>query len=141
MNLYVRFFDHEILATNMDEIVGFLSSINDIRMDDSMVSRIISFVESDGTYPFRLKVSYNNYVLFLKTDAKDLAEFKELERQRKEQRLEGRMLMSDRKKTIMDLLNEPHRGWYDATLMFKRVVQNPDTGKCKYVDTRFRARS
>ena len=40
----------------------------------------------------------------------------------------------------MEILNEPHVGWYDATITFKRVVQNPDTGKCKYVDTRFRVR-
>ena len=50
------------------------------------------------------------------------------------------MLMSERKKTILDILNEPHSGWYDATIYFKRVIQNPETGKCKYVDTRFRVR-
>ncbi len=140
MNLYVRYFDNETLATNMDEVVAFLSSINEIRVDDSIIGRIINFVESEALYPFRLKVSYSNYVLFLKTEAKDLAEFKEIERLRKEQRSDSRMLMSDRKKTIMDILNESHHGWYDATLMFKRVVQNPETGKCKYVDTRFRVR-
>lgn len=140
MNLYVRYFDHETLATNMDEVVNFLKSISEIKVDDSVVSRIGSFVESDGIYPFRLKVSYSNYVLFLKTEAKDLEEFKYLEKQRKEQRADGRMLMSDRKRTQLEALNEPHIGWYEASLTFKRVVQNPDTGKCKYVDTRFRAR-
>jgi len=140
MNLYVRYFDNETLATNIDEVVSFLQSINEIHVDDNIVGRIINFYESDGIYPFRLKVSYSNYVLFLKTDAKDLDEFKYMEQQRKEQRLDGRMLMSERKKTILEQLNEPHSGWYDATLMFKRVVQNPDTGKCKYVDTRFRVR-
>lgn len=140
MNLYVRYFDHETLATNMDEVVAFLNSINDIKVDDSVVSKIMSFVEQDGIYPFRLKVSYSNYVLFLKTDAKDLEEFKLMEQQRREQRAEGKMLMSDRKRTQLEILNEPHIGWYDASIMFKRVVQNPETGKCKYVDTHFRAR-
>ena len=140
MNLYVRYFDHETLATNMDEVVSFLNSINEIKVDDSVVSRIMSFVETEGEYPFRLKVSYSNYVLFLKTEAKDLNEFKYLEKLRKEQRLDGRMLMSERKRTQMEILNEPHIGWYDASLTFKRVVQNPETGKCKYVDTRFRVR-
>ena len=65
MNLYVRYFDHETLATNMDEVVNFLNSINEIKVDDSVVSRIMSFVETEGEYPFRLKVSYSNYVLFL----------------------------------------------------------------------------
>lgn len=140
MNLYVRYFDHETLATNMDEVVNFLKSINDIKVDDNVVSRVMSFVESEGAYPFRMKVSYSNYVLFLKTEAKNLEEFKYLEKQRKEQRTDGRMLMSERKRTQLEQLNEPHIGWYDASLTFKRVVQNPETGKCKYVDTRFRVR-
>ncbi len=140
MNLYVRYFDHETLATNMDEVVNFMKSISDIKVDDSVVSRVASFVESDGVYPFRLKVSYSNYVLFLKTEAKNLEEFKFLEKQRKEQRADGRMLMSERKRTQLEILNERHVGWYEASLMFKRVVQNPETGKCKYVDTRFRVR-
>ena len=140
MNLYVRYFDHEAVATNMDEVVAFLNTINDIKVDDSVVSKVMSFVEQDGVYPFRMKVSYSNYVLFLKTDAKDLAEFKLMEQQRREQRADGKMLMSERKRTQLEILNEPHVGWYDASIMFKRVVQNPETGKCKYVDTHFRAR-
>ncbi len=140
MNLYVRYFDNEVLATSIDEVLNFLKSINEIHVDDSVIGRIINFAESDGLYPFRLKVSYSNYVLFLKTEAKTLEEFKMLEQERKEQQSESKMLMSERKRTILDLLNEPHKGWYDATIYFKRVVQNPDTGKCKYVDTRFRVR-
>lgn len=140
MNLYVRYFDHEALATNMDEVVSFLMSIGEIKVDDGVISRVMNFIESDGVYPFRLKVSYSNYVLFLKTDAKDLEEFKFLERQRKELRADSRMLASDRKRTQLEILNEPHPGWYDASILFKRVVMNPETGKCKYVDTRFRAK-
>ncbi len=140
MNLYVRYFDNETLATNIDEVITFLKTINEIHVDDNVIGRIINFAESDGTYPFRLKVSYSNYILFLKTEAQTLDEFKYLEQQRKEHRVDGRMLMSERKKTILETLNEPHHGWYDATIIFKRVVQNPATGKCKYVDTRFRVR-
>lgn len=140
MNLYVRYFDHETLATNMDEVVSFLKSINEIKVDENTINRVMTFAESDGVFPFRLKVSYSNYVLFLKTDAQTLEEFKDQERLRKEQKSEGRMLLSDRKRSLLEALNEPHVGWYDATITFKRVLQNPDTGKCKYVDTRFRAK-
>ena len=140
MNLYVRYFDHETLATNMDEVVAFLSSIREIKVDDSVIDRILNFADSNDTNPFRLKVSYSNYVLFLKTEAKDLAEFKYLEKMRKEQRTDNRMTMADRKRTQMEQLNEPHIGWYEASLTFKRVVQNPDTGKCQYVDTFFKVR-
>ena len=140
MNLYVRYFDHETLATNMDEVVAFLSSIREIKVDDSVIDRILNFADSNDTNPFRLKVSYSNYVLFLKTEAKDLAEFKYLEKMRKEQRTDNRITMADRKRTQMEQLNELHVGWYEASLTFKRVVQNPDTGKCQYVDTFFKVR-
>lgn len=140
MNLYVRYFDHETMAYNMDDVVAFLGSIPEIKVDDSALDRIMAFVESDNVYPFRLKVSYSNYVLFLKTEAKDMEEFKYLERMRKEQRAEQHMTMAERKRTQMDLLNERHEGWYEASLLFKRVVMNPDNGKCQYVDTVFRVR-
>ena len=140
MNLYVRYFDHETLATNMDEVVAFLSSIREIKVDDGVIDRILNFADSNDTNPFRLKVSYSNYVLFLKTEAKDLAEFKYLEKMRKEQRTDGRITMADRKRTQLEQLNELHVGWYESSLTFKRVVQNPDTGKCQYVDTFFKVR-
>lgn len=140
MNLYVRYFDHETLAYNMDDVVAFLSSIKEIKVDENALSRILSFVESDNLFPFRLKVSYSNYVLFLKTEAKDLEEFKYLEKTRKELRPDGRTTMAERKRTQMEILNEEHIGWYEACMMFKRVVFNPETGKCQYVDTRFRVK-
>lgn len=140
MNLYVRYFDHETMAYNMDDVVAFLNSIQEIKVDDNAIGRIYNFVESDNAYPFRLKVSYSNYVLFLKTEAKDMEEFKLLEKMRKEQRAEQHMTMAERKRTQMEQLNEVHEGWYEASLLFKRVVMNPDSGKCQYVDTVFRVR-
>lgn len=139
MNLYVRYFDYDALATDMQEVVAFLSSVKEIKYDDNAVERIQSFWQSDTTFPYRMKVSYSNYVLFLKTEAKTLEEFKQLERMRKLQG-EGHMSMAERKRTQMEMLNERHVGWYEATLTFKRVVVNPETGKCQYVDTRFRVR-
>jgi hypothetical protein len=140
MNLYVRYFDHETLAYNMDDVVAFLNSIGEIKVDHNAIDRIINFVESDSTYPFRLKVSYSNYVLFLKTEAKDLEDFKYQEKLRKEQRAAEHMTMAEKKRLQQDLLNEKHVGWYEASLMFKRVIMNPESGKCQYVDTLFRVR-
>ena len=48
--------------------------------------------------------------------------------------------MAERKKSIIDALNEENIGWWEAGLTFKRVLIIPETGKCKYVDTPFRAR-
>lgn len=140
MNLYVRYFDHDTLATNMDEVASFLSTLRDVKVNNDMFNRIEAFVHSDNVFPFRLKVSYSNYILFLKTDAKDLVEFKYREKQRKQQQSENRMTMAEKKRSQLQMLSQEQEGWYVASVMFKRVIMNPETGKCQYVDTKFRAR-
>ena len=140
MNLYVRYFDHESLVYNIDDVATFLSTIHDIKVNNDMLSRVAEFWQSDNVYPFRLKVSNSNYILFLKTDAKDMAEFKYLEKLNRERRNEGRMTLADRKRSQLESLKQANPGWYEAKITFKRVVMNPETGKCQYVDTNFRAR-
>lgn len=141
MNLFIRYFDHETLATNTEEAIEFLNSIDEIKVDNSVASRIKSFIDSSNLYPYRLKVSYSNYVLFLKTEANTIEEFKEMEMLRKQQKAEGGMpSIADRKKTILDTLSEEAPGWYEGTVIFKRVVLIPDTNKFQYKDTRFVAR-
>ena len=41
---------------------------------------------------------------------------------------------------VLLTLNEPHYGWYEGAIMFKRVQQVPGTGKFQYRDTNFVAR-
>ena len=139
MNLYVRYFEHDTLATNMEEVVAFLESLKEVKVDDSVINKIISFQNSSNLYPYRLKVGYNNYVLFLKTEANTLEEFKELERIRNQQKADGTYI-AEKKKSVLDKLNEPLEGWYEATLLFKRVILIPETNKFQYRDTRFRAK-
>ncbi|MBO7569922.1 MAG: hypothetical protein J6T11_06195 [Bacteroidaceae bacterium] len=140
MNLYVRYFDHECLAKSVEEAIDFLCSIPEIKVESNAASRITTFLNSSNLYPFRLKVSYSNYVLFLKTEAENLEQFKEEEALRKEQKLDRVSTMAERKKNILDALNEEKIGWWEAGLTFKRVLIIPETGKCKYVDTPFRVR-
>ena len=140
MNLYVRYFDHEFLAKSVDEAIEFLRSIPEIKLESNAASRISTFLNSSNIYPFRLKVSYSNYVLFLKTESENLEQFREEEAMRKEQKIDRVSTMAERKKSIIDALNEEHIGWWEAGLTFKRVLIIPETGKCKYVDTPFRVR-
>lgn len=141
MNLFIRYFDHEALATNIDEAMDFLDSIEEIKIENNVANRIKTFMESTNLYPFRLKVSYSNYVLFLKTEANTIEEFKEMEQLRKQQKADGIVpSLADKKKTILDILNEENPGWYEGTILFKRVVQIPETNKFQYKDTRFTAR-
>ena len=142
MNLYVRYFDKETLAMSVDEAMAFLASIPEINVDTNAAGRIAAFMAGDSVYPYRLKVSFTNYVLFLKTPANTLEEFKHMEQMRKEQKGDARVgsTAQDRKRSVMDILMDEHPGWYEGTLMFKRVVPIQDTNKFQYKDTRFRAR-
>lgn len=141
MNLYVRYFDHECLAHTIEEAIIFLEDIPDISVDSTVPGRIENFLNDEDAYPFRLKVSYSNYVLFLKTEADSLESFHEIERLRREQGEENHgMTMAERKKAIIEELNKPQRGWYEAHITFKRVMMVPDTGKFTYKDTDFAAK-
>ena len=140
MNLYVRYFDHEHLAKSVDEALDFLRTIEEIKIESNAASRITTFLNSSNLYPFRLKVSYSNYVLFLKTEAETLEQFKEEEVLRKEQKADRAATMAERKKNILDALNEQKIGWWEVLFTFKRVMIIPETGKCKYIDTPFRVR-
>lgn len=139
MNIFVRYFDHETIVTNIDEVVDFLTSLGEVKFDDDDVRHIDEYIQSSNQYPFRLKVSFSNYVLFLKTEASTLDEFKFLEKQRKEHKNSGMSVSAEKKKSIMDFLNERHDGWYDASITFKRVVPISGTNKFQYQDATFHA--
>lgn len=141
MNLYVRYFDSETLATNIDEVAEFVFSIKEINVDQSALTRIKNFWESSNLYPFRLKVSFSNYILFLKTEAHDLSEFKYFEQLKKENKIDAMPQgNSEKRRSTLEILNEEKEGWYEASILFKRVVQIRDTNKFQYKDTRFKVR-
>lgn len=139
MNLYIRYFEHDTLATNMEEVVAFLETIKDLKMTDETMARVNGYYTSANQYPLRLKVGYSNYVLFLKTDAVTLEEFRDRERVRSEQKAVG-AYAPEKKKSLLEMLAEPNPGWYDAAITFKRVVPIRETNKFQYADTRFHVR-
>lgn len=139
MNLYIRYFTQDAVATNMDEAVAFLKTVNDLKLTDETVNRVNGYVNSSNLYPYRLKVGYSNYVLILKTEAKTLEEFKEMERIRNEQKAAG-TYVPEKKKSVMEIMSEPLPGWYEATIVFKRVVPIKAGTKFQYRDTRFKAK-
>lgn len=139
MNLYIRYFAHETLAHNLEESLAFIESIGEFTVNESFSERINNFIESSSAYPMRLKVSYSNYILFLKTEAEDLEEFHILEQKNKEEQEENKQTLADKKRQMMEALNESTPGWYETNVLFKRVVIVPDTLKCQYVDTSFTA--
>ena len=131
MNLYLRYFDNETLAYNVEEALDFLASIPDIQLTPELEDDIRLYAESDVYYPKRYKVRPRVYFIIIKTEAQTMLDFK----QKKAIRMGG-MTLKKENPTIMHL-NEEREGWYEGALDFKRVVLIPSTGKHEYRDTHF----
>lgn len=142
MNLYIRYFAHEALVKNVEEAADFLRTIPEIKVEQSLINRINTFYTGTSIYPYHLKVSFNNYVIIIKTDALSMEEFKDMQKKREEQKTDAKHTgtAQERRRTIQDILNEPHPGWYEVSLTFKRVVLIPETSKFQYKDTLFRVK-
>lgn len=154
MNLYVRYFDSEILVTNADDAISFLYGIDEICMNERIASDIREYYESDNRFPKRYKVRPKVYFIMIKTDADTMQAFKDYRKKSVSQANEGSMHNSFYGQGYNDYRNsnvhnvesavyslqKEHFGWYEACLDFKRVVTNPSTGKSEYRDTHFVAR-
>lgn len=135
MNIYVRYFDYDTVATNYEEVLDFLASIPEIQITEAMVNEVRSYAESEIPYPKRYKIRPRVYFIMIKTTAQTLEEFKNNRKEdvipvteagvRKEQRTTQLLMVQ--------------LGWYRGELNFKRVIQIPGTGKFQYQDTRFAA--
>ncbi|MBQ3700710.1 MAG: hypothetical protein II886_12520 [Prevotella sp.] len=130
MNLYLRYFDREILVTNVDDAIAFLAEIEEIGMNAALEHDIRDYVASDVLYPKRYKVRPRVYFIIIKTDAATMQDFKDKK---------GTHPVANTPKPAPAIvrLNEERYGWYEGTIDFKRVQMVPGTGKFQYRDTRF----
>ena len=138
MNLYLRYFDKETLAHNVDEALAFLRSIPEIGMNSNIESDIRDYVASDVFYPKRYKVRQRVYFIIIRTTAATMLDFKQ--KKALHSSPQQNMLGGDKRElpsTVMMRLNEERPGWYEGSLDFKRVVMIPSTGKHEYRDTHF----
>lgn len=137
MNLYLRYFDDEVVVTSIDDALDFLSQMDEIVVDEYLQADLAQYMESSVPYPKRYKVRQHSYFIAIKTEARTLEEFKaygeEQMRQPKEQQMNS-------KQALQDYLQAKHPGWYEGSLIFKRVICIPETQKSSYVDTEFVAR-
>lgn len=134
MNLYIRYFNQEILAHNADEAIDFLNSIPEVKIENSMQKDLRSFAESSVAYPKRYKLAPKIYFIVIKTTAETMEEFKSNNR-KSNQSVTGQIKSEKQME-----LNEDKPGWYEGSLLFKRVIPIPGTGKFQYRDTPFVAR-
>ena len=138
MNLYLRYFDKETLAHNVDEALAFLRSIPEIGMNANIESDIRDYVASDVFYPKRYKVRQRVYFIIIKTTAATMLDFKQKKALHSSQQQNNNV--PDKREmasTVVLRLNEERPGWYEGALDFKRVVMIPATGKHEYRDTHF----
>ncbi|MBQ7420330.1 MAG: hypothetical protein IJV17_06310 [Prevotella sp.] len=132
MNLYLRYFDKEVLVDNVDDAIAFLADIEDIGMNPVLESDIRAYCASDVYYPKRYKIRPRVYFIIIKTEAPTMQDFKEKRAVHPSlDRMEKPMTPA------MIRLNEENPGWYEGALDFKRVLQVPGTGKFQYRDTHF----
>ena len=136
MNLYIRYFDNEILVHSVDEAIDFLKSIQDIEMNPLLEADIREYALSDIYYPKRYKVHPRVYFIIIKTDAETLQDFKE---KKAVHQVPGAPSGTKNAPALIRL-NEINDGWYEGVVDFKRVLLIPGTGKFQYRDTQFVAR-
>ncbi|MBE6262167.1 MAG: hypothetical protein E7107_15395 [Prevotella sp.] len=134
MNLYLRYFDQEVLVKNADEAIAFLADIDEIGMNPMLERDVREYVESNVMYPKRYKIRPRVYFIIIKTEAETMEDFKE----KKAVRPVAAIVKPEA--PVLVRLNEERFGWYEGTLDFKRVSVVPGTGKFQYRDTHFVAR-
>lgn len=135
MNLYLRYFDSEILVTNVDDAIAFLANIDDIGMNPMLEKDIRDYAASDVFYPKRYKIRPRVYFIIIKTEAANMQDFKD----KKAVHAGGAQGAKPVSSAVMKL-NEERFGWYEGSIDFKRVQLVPGTGKFQYRDTHFVAR-
>ena len=134
MNLYIRYFDQEVLVKNADEAVAFLSEIEEIGMNPMLERDIRDYVGSNMMFPKRYKVRPRVYFIIIKTEAETMDDFKD------KKAVRSAAPAPKQEVPALVRLNEECFGWYEGTLDFKRVTVVPGTNKFQYRDTRFMAR-
>lgn len=138
MNIYARFFDHETVVPNVEQLMDFFSTLPEIHVTPQMEEDIRAYVDSDMPYPKRYKISPRIYFILIKTTAQTLEEFKAHKKSPSPMKAADNEAMGRKNMKTMALA-EMNRGWYRGSITFKRVLQIPGTGKYQYQDTSFEA--
>ena len=130
MNLYLRYFDEEILVYSVEEALAFLASLGDFEVSDYVRLELEKFMSSTAMYPKHIKVNQRSFFIAIKTTAATMEEFK----------AKGASSSKGEKPAQKEPpvnYSQSQPGWYAAKMTFRRVLVAADTQKCHYVDTPF----
>lgn len=137
MNLYIRYFDKEVLVSTADEAMSFLKGLEDVDISPNIEKEVRNYIASDVYYPKRYKVRQRVYFIIIKTEAATMADFKA------KKALHSSSQQEERERPVVPAvahLNEMRYGWYEGSVDFKRVLLVPGTSKFQYRDAHFVAR-
>ena len=130
MNLYIRYFDDETLVHSVEEALHFLSSLDDVEVNEEITTELEKFMSSSAMYPKHIKVRARSFFIAIKTTAASMEEFKA------KGAGQAKVEKAAQKEALASY-SKSQPGWYEARITFKRVVLLPETQKSKYVDTPF----
>ncbi|MBQ7442999.1 MAG: hypothetical protein IJS59_03915 [Bacteroidaceae bacterium] len=147
MNLYIRYFDNEVVVTSVDDALDFIRGIEEFTYTPQFEKEFREYALGNTPYPKRYKVRARVYFIVIKTVATTIEEFK-ANGKHAVAAAEGAEGANDNasqrplrpKDQILMKLHEENPGWYEGTVKFKRVMLVPATGKYDYVDNTFTAR-
>ena len=134
MNLYLRFFNEEVLVENTEQAIDFLSKLPDIKLDDTLCRELANYAEGNNPYPKRFKIAPKVYFIVIKTTANTMEEFKAYVA---ESGAISDEHVNKEKEVVSQMLAAENPGWYQAQMKFKRVLPIEGTTKFRYVDTEF----
>jgi len=112
MNLYIRYFDEEVLVYSVEEALDFLASLGDVEVNDYV------------------RLELEKFFIVIKTTAATMEEFKA-------KGAAGNKVEKVAQKEALSQYGKPQPGWYAAKITFKRVISIPETQKSHYVDAPF----
>lgn len=135
MNVYLRYFDDETLVSTFEEALDFLHSLKEINVDEFLENDLRKYMESNVVYPKHFKVSNRCHFIAIKSQAATMAEFKRAGTAQHDINAE-KAALEEQKESFMRL----NPGWYEASVLFRRVILNPEKQKSQYVDSTFRAK-
>ena len=145
MNLYLRFFNDEVLVETVDQALDFLSQLPEIKISDTISRELQRYADGNNPYPKRFKVGQKAYFIVIKTTATTMDEFKAYtaDAVTTDAALEEKSELlrpETGKEALARTLAAENPGWYQAMIKFKRVVAVEGTTKFRYVDTEFSAK-
>ena len=138
MNIYARYFDQETVASSFEELITFLTAIPEISVTTELLDNVKAYVDSPLPYPKRYKLRPRVYFILIKTNAKNIQEFKN-KRFKNESTNSTDTPAQTYKEDRVAQLTEHTPGWYKVSLCIKRMVFIKEIQKYQYQDNTIKA--